>query len=67
MQELNEWQKTVLRGWIARNQEHIGINFKITDETFSYDLLEQLRECNDYETLVQDIERFIVDTVMTEY
>lgn len=59
---LNDKQKDLLRKFYRANKQHVGIAFDMYDcNRFSRELHSKLIEMNDYETLWQDINRFLSD------
>lgn len=63
---LNKKQKKLLDKWFEQNKDktHIGTFFDLGKcDLFSYDLLKQLEQINDFEILYQATNRYIGDKV----
>ena len=62
MRHLNIKQKKILRDWFSKNKNNIGFSFDV-QKNLPYDIWEKLEKINDYETIYQDINRYIYDLV----
>ena len=63
MRGLNRKQKSLLRDWFEKNKHKITINFTVQND-LPYELYQQFEQINNFETLNDEIERFITDLVM---
>lgn len=66
MRALNKRQRKLLDQWFEQNKDktHIGIFFDLGKcDLFSYDLLKQLEQINDFETIYQAINAYVGDKV----
>jgi len=58
MRGLTKKQREILKSWYKDHKEEVGLFFRIED-CDSFDILEELEEINDYETIIQDINNFL--------
>ena len=61
MRQLSVKQKKMLREWFAENKDKVTFAFDIQYDCFPSVLYEKIVAVNDYETIVQDINRFLTD------
>lgn len=62
MRKLNREQKRLLVEWFNANKDGLGVGFQMDQcEAFPYDLYVRLQKINDFETIVQHINRFVGD------
>lgn len=59
MRELTIKQKETILEWMDENLDKIHLGFDIRDD----EILDVLENQNNYETLTQDVNRFISDTI----
>ena len=62
MRHLSIKQKKILRDWYSKNKNNIGFSFDVQRD-LPYEIWEQLEKINDFETIYQEINRFIYDLV----
>ena len=58
MRGLTKKQKKILKSWYLKHKDEVGLSFRIEDCN-DFDILEELEEINDYETIIQDINNFL--------
>lgn len=61
MRHLSVKQRKILTEWYNANKDKVGLFFNIEVNDFPYELYARLVSINDYETIVQDINRFLSD------
>jgi len=60
MRNLNNKQKEILRQWVKDNFDKANnVNFSL--KSMDWGTYQKLKEINDFETIVQAIENFVVD------
>jgi len=65
MRGLTKKQKKILQEWYNKHKDMVGLSFKIEDcDEFDFDLLEKLREINDFEGIVTRINNYLSDLAM---
>jgi len=62
MRKLTRRQKKLLKEWFEKNKEMVTFSFTVQND-LPYELYQQLEQINDFETLNQEIERFVRDLV----
>ena len=67
MRTLNKKQKNLLDKWFEKNKDCLGLFFKVEKcDTFSWELFQELENINLFETITQEIDRYISDKVAAE-
>ena len=68
MRCLTQAQKEILNDWYEQNKENIEVGVAHFDLTkcdyFSYELLDLLEKINEFETIVQEVNRYISEKGM---
>ncbi|MHA1383244.1 MAG: hypothetical protein ACTSR3_05765 [Candidatus Helarchaeota archaeon] len=66
LKALNKKQKEILRSWLEKelkgkeNESSLTIYFKVEND-LPYEIYNKVRDLNDFETINQEIENYIVD------
>ncbi len=64
MRELTYEQKRILDEWIREHYDELGIGNIM--EKMPFELWEKLKRLNDFETIYQEVENYIIDTIFDE-
>lgn len=67
MRGLTKQQKKLLTEWANTNKDKLSFAFDLQDDSFPYELFQRLEQINDYETIVQDINRFVRDLAVPNW
>ena len=65
MRGLTKKQKEILRDWYIKHREQVGLFFEI-ENCDDFDILEELEEINNFESIIQDINNFLYFLAMEE-
>lgn len=61
MRHLTKRQKSILLQWVKSNKDYIGLSFRAED--LPSHLFGKLEEINNFETIYQAIENFVIDNL----
>jgi len=62
MRELTRKQKEILKKWFNEHRDAVGVFFKIED-CDDFDILDDLREINDFEGIITHINNYLSDLI----
>ncbi len=70
MRELNKEQKKILKDWLkkrlAEPDNNLTIYFSVEND-LPFGVFEELKEINDFETINQEIESYIVGLIVDDF
>ncbi len=65
MRKLNKKQKKILEDWLKK-QENLTIHFSVEND-LPYEVFEKIKEINDFETINQEIESYVVGLIIDKF